>query len=386
MRLFLKSLLAGTMTLGAMAPAVAHNGIEETRKLEFPALPDGRFVLPVDLHTHSVFSDGSVWPDIRVQEAKRDALFAMAVSEHLEYQPKAKDIPHPDRNRAWQVASEAAAVKPDAEGAAARPLMVINGSEITKVAMPAGHINAVFITDANPILDARADVRKQLEVANDQGAFVFWNHPYWYAQRPNGIAELTPQHAEFIKAGLLHGIEVVNGADFSEEALKIALDNNLTVMGTSDIHGLIDWDYDLENGGHRTATLVLTRSQTPDALKAALKAGDTVAIYNGALVGRTKNVEAVVRGTLSAEAGAYFGTTKMAPVKFTNTGPVDYLVESTGAQGFYDEARVFTIKAHSSFTVMVPNVQDRAKLKLTLKVMNTWIAPKEHLSIEVVPN
>lgn len=386
MRKLLKIVLAGTIAASVLAPAMAHDGAEETRKLEFPALPDGRFVLPVDLHTHSVFSDGSVWPDVRVEEAKRDALFAMAVSEHLEYQPKAKDIPHPDRNRSWQVASEAAAVKPDDTGVAARPLMVINGSEITKLAMPAGHINAVFITDANPILAARADVRKQLEVANAQGAFVFWNHPYWSAQRPNGIAELTPQHAEFIKAGLLQGIEVVNGADFSEEALKIALDNNLTVMGTSDIHGLIDWDYDLANGGHRTATLVLARAQTADALKAALKAGDTVAIYNDGLVGRAKNVEAVVRGTLSADAGTYAGSTKLVPVKFTNTSPIDYLVESTGAQGFYDEARVFTVRAHSSFTVMVPNVQDIANLKLTLKVLNTWVAPKEHLVIEVAPN
>jgi len=388
MRMEMRALAAGA-TMAALAalagPATAHDGVEETRKLEFPALPDGRFVLPVDLHTHSVFSDGMVWPDIRVEEAKRDALFAMAVSEHLEYQPKAKDIPHADRNRSFQVATDAAAVKPDATGADARPLMVINGSEITKLTIAnGGHMNAVFLTDANA-LNGLADARKQLEAANAQGAFTFWNHPYWHAQRPNGVAELTPKHAEYIKAGLLHGIEVVNGADFSEEAFKIALDNNLTVMGTSDIHGLIDWDYDLANGGHRTATLVLTKSATADGLKAALKAGDTVAIYNDSLIGRPANVEAVARASLKVEAGDYMGSTRMVPVMFTNTSPVDFLIESTGGQGFYDEARVFTVKGHSSFTVMVPNVQDKANLRLTLKLLNTWVAPKEHLSIEVAP-
>ena len=104
-------------------------------------------------------------------------------------------------------------------------------------------------------------------------------------------------------AGLLHGIEVANGADMSDEAFKIALDNNLTILGTSDIHGLIDWDYDLADGGHRTATLVLTKSETSDGLKAALKAGDTVAIYNDNLIGKKANVEAVVRSTLKMEVG-----------------------------------------------------------------------------------
>ena len=41
---------------------------------------------------HSVFSDGSVWPDIRVEEAKKDGLDVIAITEHLEYQPWKDDI------------------------------------------------------------------------------------------------------------------------------------------------------------------------------------------------------------------------------------------------------------------------------------------------------
>jgi len=296
----MRKLFASLLVLAALAPApaVAHDGpaIAAARKIAFPKLKDGRSVLAVDLHTHSVFSDGSVWPDVRVEEAKRDGLFAMAVSEHLEYQPKAADIPHPDRNRSYELATKAAEVKPDSIGANKNPLMVINGSEITKIAMPAGHINAVFITDANPL--KTGDALAQLTAANAQGAFTFWNHPYWHAQTPDGVARMTPVHADFIKRGLLHGIEVANGLDMSDEAFKLALDNNLTILGTSDIHGLIDWEFDLAGGGHRTATLVLTKSETPDGLKAALKAGDTVAIFKDNLVGRKANVEAVVRSTL----------------------------------------------------------------------------------------
>ena len=75
---------------GVFWPASAHE-----RAVEFPNTADGSVVLAADLHTHSVFSDGQVWPSIRVEEAHRDGLEVLAVTEHLEHQPKKKDIPSP---------------------------------------------------------------------------------------------------------------------------------------------------------------------------------------------------------------------------------------------------------------------------------------------------
>ncbi len=87
--------------------------------------------------------------------------------------------------------------------------------------------------------------------AKRQNAFTFWNHPMWVAQRPDGISTLTPMHKMLIKEKLLDGIEVVNDNSYSDEALQIALDNNLTIMGTSDVHQLIDWTFGVPRGGHR---------------------------------------------------------------------------------------------------------------------------------------
>lgn len=382
--------MCSAVALVAASPAFAHDGpdIATARKISFPKLKDGRSVLAVDLHTHSVFSDGSVWPNVRVEEARRDGLFALAVSEHLEYQPKAADIPHKDRNRSFAVASEAAKIKPDSTGLAKQPLLVINGSEITKVIAQPGHMNAVFITDANallpkPGLNPVDAAREQLRIANAQGAFTFWNHPYWSAQTPTGVAMLDPVHAEFIRAGLLQGVEVANGADMSDEAFRIALENNLTVLGTSDIHGLIDWEYDLEHGGHRTSTLVLTRDETAEGLKAALKAGDTVAIYNDNLIGRKNNVEAVVRGTLRMEIGEALPRTTVQGVSIINDSPVDYMLENMGPEGAYDEGHVFTVKSGSRFTLLIKNVSDPSNLSLNFRVLNTYIAPREHLVLRV---
>ena len=84
---------------------------------------------------HSVFSDGSVWPDIRVEEAKKDGLDVIAITEHLEYQPLKDDIPHPNRNRSYEYHSKFA------KGS---NIIVINGSEITRD-MPPGHSNACLL-------------------------------------------------------------------------------------------------------------------------------------------------------------------------------------------------------------------------------------------------
>ena len=56
------------------------------RAISFPDTEE-YLTISSDLHTHSVFSDGHVWPNIRVAEALKDNLDSIAITEHLEYQP-----------------------------------------------------------------------------------------------------------------------------------------------------------------------------------------------------------------------------------------------------------------------------------------------------------
>ena len=122
--------------------SLQHTGTIIQSNKRFIFLTCNTKTISCDFHMHTVFSDGSVWPDIRVSEAVREGIDCISTTEHLEYQPHSKDIPHPDRNRAYELAR-----------ASARNtnLIVIAGSEITRQ-MPPGHSNAIFINDANPIL------------------------------------------------------------------------------------------------------------------------------------------------------------------------------------------------------------------------------------------
>ncbi len=55
--------------------------------INIPDIP-GYITLKCDFHMHTVFSDGIVWPTYRVNEAWEDGLDVIAISDHLEYQPK----------------------------------------------------------------------------------------------------------------------------------------------------------------------------------------------------------------------------------------------------------------------------------------------------------
>lgn len=58
-------------------------------------IPDilGFKTLKCDFHMHTVFSDGLVWPTVRVSEAYSQGLDAIAITDHIEYRPHKNDMP-----------------------------------------------------------------------------------------------------------------------------------------------------------------------------------------------------------------------------------------------------------------------------------------------------
>lgn len=330
--------------------------------LQYPDI-EGFVTLKVDLHQHTVFSDGEVWPSIRVSEALRENLDAISLTEHLEYQPHKDDIPHPDRNRSYQLASEEAKD---------HGLLIIRGSEITREE-PIGHSNAVFITDANSLMADKAET--SFQEAKKQGAFVFWNHPAWHAQSPTGNPILSDFQKERIKNGELHGIEVINTFDYAEESLALALEQNLTIIGTSDIHGLIDWDY-LEKGNHRPITLVFAKERSIESLKEALFEGRTVAVYNNLLVGREEYLKPLLKSCIEITRADYIDDTQVLEVHLENKSSSDLILENQMPYNFYSSSPVFTLKAGKSKTLYIKTLERKSEITLSLKALGAFSAPK----------
>lgn len=392
----MRSMLAIAMSILLAVPAAAHNGeSQQSRNLQFPDAADGTDVLTVDLHTHSVFSDGHVWPTVRVWEAVKDGVDAVAITEHIEYQPHSADIPNPDRNRAFTIAQTHAAALADAEKS---DVIVIPGAEITRD-YPPGHVNAVFLKDVNPLQtgvpfrgndrletatpENIAAARQAIEAANQQGAFVFWNHPYWLADFPSGVPKLSDFHRELIARGMLHGIEVANGADFSEDTLRIALDNDLVILGTSDIHGLIDYEAGIASGGHRTATLVLTEDRSAAGIHAALTGKRTAAVYKGQLIGREAVLTQIIGGALSLTSKGLHGGSTVLKVELRNDAPVDLMLRFDGPERPLNTGPIVTVGAHAAIQVSLIHVPESIPDRVQVSVLNAITAPGEPLRLEL---
>jgi 3',5'-nucleoside bisphosphate phosphatase len=344
-----------------------HNHAME-RKLKFPDIP-GYKTMKCDFHQHTAFSDGSVWPDIRVMEALMDGLDAISLTEHLEYQPHKDDIPHPDRNRSYDIATKEAGD---------HDLIIVKGSEITRK-MPPGHNNAIFLSDPNKLLvDDSIQVFRE---AKKQGAFTFWNHPNWTPQRKDGMATLTEVHRLLIREKLLDGIEVANDQTFSIEALQIALDNNLTIMGNSDIHKLIDWDFKVPDGGHRPITLVFAKERTAESIKEALMNRRTVAVYKNLLIGRNEFLVPLIESSLKVTSAKYISKYNVLGVEIENLSSTEIILQNQTGYTLHNNNDMITLKAGERTMVEIKTIERKPGVSLKFSVLSAVNAPNKHPDI-----
>ncbi len=241
-------------------------------ELAIPDIP-GYLTLKCDFHMHTVFSDGLVWPTVRVEEAWRQGLDAIAITDHVEYHPYRTDV-STNLVRSYEIARATA----DSLG-----IILIPSAEITR-AEPPGHLNALFLTNQNRLVTT--DYREEVKIAAQQGAFLFWCHPGW--KQPNGRSVWYPEQGEFHAAGFLHGLEIVNGNDYDPIVHQWCQDKNLTLVGNSDAHDPLDMVYERAQGELRPMTLVFASARHPSSIREALLARRTAVYSQNTVYGDTQ--------------------------------------------------------------------------------------------------
>ena len=273
----------------------------QTRKnIQIPNL-HGFVTLKCDFHIHTVFSDGTVWPTVRVAEAYREGLDAIAITDHIEYRPHNDDL-KASHNRSYDLAAPVAK---------AAGIILIKGSEITR-AMPPGHFNALFLTDSEEL--DQPDYLDALRAAQKQNAFIFWNHPGWDAQQPDTTLWWA-EHTKIWEQGAMMGIEVVNGTEYFPEAHQWCLEKNLTLLGNTDVHDPIQAHSDFADGTHRTMTLVFAKEATAEGIREALLNRRT-AIYNReTLIGEERYLKELFEKALDIKVEKTNNTTVRITIK-----------------------------------------------------------------------
>ena len=333
----------------------------QRRIINLPDLP-GYVTLKCDFHLHSVFSDGSVWPTSRIDEALRDGLDAIAITDHLEYTPKEAYIPV-DHNAAWKIG------EPYAKE---RNIILVHAVEITRK-MPPGHFNALFISDGS-LID-KDSVWDAFEAAAKQGAFLIWNHPGWKSQQPDGIPRMYDMHKSLLSKGWLHGIEFFNGKEYYPLVFTWCKEYKLTLMGNSDTHGVISESYQAPSYPNRPMTLAFAKQKSHDSLKEALFAGRTLVWFGNTLAGREEYAAPFVNACISVRK-PFYQNDKNIFFEIGNNSDIPFILFN----GPKDAPETITLQARSVTRVALSK---KVQAPLVYDVKNVMTGENEVLKIEL---
>ncbi len=266
---------SGTIVMSEMMRVPARH------EIVLPDIP-GYKTLKCDFHIHTVFSDGVVWPTMRVDEAWEDGLDAIAITDHIEGHPK--KLPG-QNHQSYEIALPVAKAK---------NIILIKGGEISR-GMPPGHLNALFVTDVNAL--NVPDYMDALKEAVRQGGFIQWNHPGWRKQQPE-VTRWMKEHEEIWQKGWMHGIEVFNEMEWYPEAIQWAQDKKLAMIGNSDIHDAFNKRYNREVMPVRPVTLVFAKERTEASIKEAMFARRTASLFLNKLVGPKEYIDPLVKQSI----------------------------------------------------------------------------------------
>ncbi len=343
------------------------NGNDSQRtNLQIPNIP-GFITLTGDFHSHTIFSDGEVWPTVRILEAWQEGLDVIAITDHLEYKPH-KSYLQADHNTSYEIAKIEAKKK---------DILLVKGSEITR-SMPPGHLNALFITDANAL--DKPDWKDAFQEVSNQDALMIWNHPGWKAQQPD-TTKLFDIHKELIATKKISGIEVANYTEWYPIALDWCIKNHLAVFANSDIHEPIQQLFDLSKT-HRPMTLLFVRERSLEGVKEAIKAARTVAWFENQLAGPEELLAKLVKESIKIGSPYYRTGDEETDFKyFEVTNLSDFQFEFVNESKTNGAPKKFSLQPRKSIVLTI--YKNEKSLKCTIVNIHTGV--KSNLAVDLIP-
>ena len=381
-RLFLVLALAGFCLVDAAAQkkipetvTFLHNASRRT-EIVLPQV-NGLNVYKADLHTHSIYSDANLTPEQRVKEAWLDGLDVFSMTDHVEYRrhegtmlkflkgytggeakkavnsniirkPANEEGIKADLNIPTKLAQQAAKAYGDA-------LLVIPGCEITREPKKIGHYNALFTTDNNAIYDA--DPLQALRNAKKQGALITHNHPGWSRKS----CDMTEFEVQAYGEGLIDGVEIMNGFWFYPKTMRRCVDNNLYMLGCTDIHAQTAGFR--QNGIFRTMTLIFAKENTLKSIRKALEKRMTLAYSAGNIAGDAKLLQDFFKASVSCKFLAR-GKKGAAVYALTNNTSIGYKLRIGN--------KTFELPAFETTTINVGKDKNGKDKDVEFYVANMW--------------
>jgi hypothetical protein len=345
---------------------------QSRREIDIPNIP-GYLTLKGDFHVQTVFSDGEVWPTVRVNEAWENGLDVLAITDHVEYRPNLSEAKF-DHNQSYEIA------KPLADQLG---LILVRGAEMSFNSVP-DHLNAIFIKNANLLV--RDSWAEALQECKDQDAFVFLD-PQGTERQPPGTTNWWQQYQKRFPPGTIGGIEIFNGRNFAPDALRWGIKNGMTLLANSNVKGPLDRTYPPE-ADSRPVTLVFATERKAESVLYALRNKRTALFFEGKLIGDARFLRPIFSGSVKIVGPALnLGNNESKFLQVHNSSDIDFsLIQRQTAVGFGYQEEV-TLKAHRTTLIEVVGKSDEIKnqpvLSLEYEVSNLITGSGEKLRVVI---
>lgn len=310
------------------------------KELVLPAQVGEYNVYKADLHTHTIYSDGSVTPEFRVKEAWLEGLDIIAITDHIEWRPAedafgaylhADGKSDKDLNTAVRIAQKEAEYW---------DLFIIPGTEITRDGTTVGHFNALFTTDNNKVYDP--DPVQAIRNAKNQGALVMHNHPGWWRTS----IDFTKAEKKAYEEGLIDGVEVMNDTEFYPGIIDRVRELGLFISANTDIHASSAEQFNSREY-MRPITLIFAAERTEKGIREALEDDRTLAFGFNTICGGESLLVDFFKASVSVkklQGGAYM---------LTNNTSVPYVLQAEGSNKVHlDPFSTIRLDGQTAFYVL----------------------------------
>jgi hypothetical protein len=254
-------------------------------------------------------------------------------------------------------------VKLAQDAAHAYGIVVIPGAEVTRTPETIGHYNALFTKDNNTIY--AADPFVSIQNAKAQGALIMHNHPGWRRKDMN-ILEFEKRVYD---AGLIDGIEIMNGSEFYPQAVDRALKFGFFMSGNTDIHQSTYEVYGM-NGEFRDFTIIFSKDDSLKSLREALEARRTLACSFGTIAGEEQLLKDFFMASVSTKV-VYENAKGAKTVSFTNNTSLPFLLQ-------FPDSNPILLRP---FTTYKTSIGKQKSISFT--VDNMWCGKDAHPEFEI---
>ena len=249
-------------------------------------------------------------------------------------------------------------------------MLLIKGCEMARNAQTHGHYNCLFLKDISGNLYDK-DLLVAFKRVKDQGGIIVHNHPGWRRK----TTDKTEFHEAAYSAGLIDGVEVVNGSTFYPHIVKRCIDEKLTMFANTDIHGASTYAR-MSPDVFRTMTFVLAKDLTEKDVKEAVLKHRTMAYVGGNVIGEEKWLVELLNESIECKMVQENKEKETRKYQLTNNSSIPYTLRKG--------KKTYVLEPFKSLYISFGKDEKGKKYLLPeFRVENMWHVDYQHPTIEI---